>query len=80
MKTNFKIVELIETGETFLAKPYFLDPSSKQTLFCEYKEGKEPKFEQWGLNNEYNEDLKIIGNYETDKIIFSWQNGISYIE
>jgi len=78
MKTNFKIVELIETGETFLAKPYFLDPSSKHTLFCKYSENEEPKFEQWGLNNEYNEDLKIIGNYETDKINFSWQNGISY--
>lgn len=79
MKEKFKIVELIETGEKFLAKPYWLDPSSKHTLFCEYVEGKEPTFEQWGIMNEYNEDLKTIGYFETDKIYFSWQNGISYI-
>ena len=79
MKTNFKIVELLATGKKYLAKPYFLDPSSKHTLFCEYKENKEPKFKKWGLNNEYNEDLKIIGDYETDKIIFSWRYGIEYV-
>lgn len=76
---KFKIVELIVTGEVFLAKPYFLDPGSKHTLFCKYTKDKEPIFEQWGLNNEYNEDLKIIGEYETDKIKFSWEKGIKYI-
>ena len=79
MKTTFKIVELIETGEKFLAKPYWLDPSSKWTLFAEYKENEEPKFGKWALNNEYRTDVKIIGNFETDKIIFSWENGIEYI-
>jgi len=80
MKTTFKIVELIETGEKFLAKPSWFDPSSKWTLFAEYKENEEPIFGQWGINNEYRSDVKIVGNYETDKINFSWENGIEYIE
>lgn len=75
MKTKFKIVEVLETGEIFLAKPYFLD-NIKHTLFCKYKEGEKPIFNQWALGNEYNEDIKIIGEYETDDIIFSWENGI----
>lgn len=80
MSVNFKIVKVLETGKIFLAKPYFLEASSKHTLFCEYKEDRIPKFKQWGLRNEYNTDLEIIGNYEADKISFSWRNGIKYIK
>lgn len=77
MSIKFKIVEVIETGKQFLAKPYFLD-GSKHSLFCEYSKDKEPEFPQWSLNNEYNEDIRIVGDYETDKIEFSWTTGIKY--
>ena len=78
MTTNFNIIEIIETGEKFLAKPYWLDPSTKFTLFCKYTDGKEPKFKKWSISNEYRADVKIIGNYKTDKINFNWNDGISY--
>lgn len=80
MTVKFKIVEIIETGTKYLAKPYWLDPSAKYSLFAKYTEGEEPVFEKWALNNEYKEDVKVVGDYATDKIHFSWENGIEYIK
>jgi hypothetical protein len=79
MSVNFLIIESIETKEQFLAKPYFLEANSKYSLFCKYKDGKEPKFERWSLRNEYKENFNVIGNYSTSSIVFSWRNGIEYI-
>jgi hypothetical protein len=76
---KFKIIKVKETGEIWLAKPYFLD-SSKHTLFCKYESDKAPVFEKYAKGNEYNSDIEIIGNYETDKIDFHWRNGITYFK
>ena len=69
--TTFTIIEHKETGEKWLAKPYWLDPSSKWTLFADYEENKEPVFTEWGLGmNEYRSEVKIIGKFETDNLKF----------
>ena len=77
--TIFTIIEHKETGEKWLAKPYWLDPSSKWTLFADYKENEEPIFTEWGLGmNEYRSEVKIIAKFETDKVLVSRENHLTF--
>jgi hypothetical protein len=73
--TTFTIIEHKETGEKWLSQPYWLDPSSKWTLFANYEENKEPVFTEFGLGmNEYRSEVKIIGRFEADKVSVSREN------
>lgn len=79
MATIFKIIEVKETGETFLAKPYWLDPSNKWALFAEYKECKEPVFKESGLGMiMYRSEIKIIGEYKTEKVSVNDRNYLTF--
>jgi len=76
---TFAIIEHNETSEKFLAKPYWLDPSLKWTLFCRYEENEEPKFTEWGLGfNEYRSEVKIIGKFQTEKVSVSSENHLTF--
>ena len=78
--TTFVIIEIKKTGDKFLAKPYWLDPSSKWTLFCKYKDNTEPKFTEWGLKlNEYRSDV-VIGKFETEKVSVDKVNHLIFNE
>lgn len=68
--SNFKIIKLIETGETFLASDYYLDPS-KFTIFCPYNEKEEPVMGKYGIGNEYKSDIEVIGVYNSEKYSLS---------
>jgi len=77
--TTFAIIQHNETGDKFLAKPYWLDPSLKWTLFAEYKENEEPIFKEWGLGmNEYRSEVKIIGKFQTEKVSVSSENHLTF--
>jgi len=77
----FTIIEHIETGDKYLARPYWLDPFSKWTLFAEYKDNKEPTFTEWGLGfNEYRDNVKIIGHFETEKVSVNQENHLTFIQ
>lgn len=67
MNNTFKIVQDIETGDTFLAAPYWLDPKDKFTIFCKYKEGLEPIMGQYGMFNSYATQVNVLGDYKSDK-------------
>jgi hypothetical protein len=73
--TRFIIIEHKKTGEKWLAKPYWLDPASIWVLFAGYKENKEPVFTEEGLGTtEYRSEVKIVGEYETDKVSVNSRN------
>lgn len=74
----FTIIQHKETGEKWLAKPYWLDPSDKWTLFAEYKENEEPDFTEWGSSNEYRCNVKIVGQYETSKVSVNEKNYLTF--
>ena len=75
----FAIIKHKETGEKFLAKPYWLDPSNKWTLFAKYQDNKEPIFTEWGLGmNEYRSEVENIGKFETDKVSVSRENHLTF--
>jgi hypothetical protein len=77
--TTFTIIEHKETGEKWLAKAYWLDPSSKWTLFADYEENKEPVFTEWGLGmNEYRSEVKIVGKFETNQVIVDSRNNLKF--
>jgi len=77
--TTFAIIEHKETSEKYLAKPYWLDPSDKWTLFAVYEENKEPVFTEWGLGmNEYRSEVKIIGKFETDEVMIDSRNHLTF--
>lgn len=77
--TTFTIIEHKETGEKWLAKPYWIDPSRKWTLFADYEENKEPFFTESGLGmNEYRSEVKIIGKFETNKVSVSRENRLTF--
>lgn len=79
MTEKFAIIEHKETGEKWLAKPYWLDPSKKWTLFANYEVGKEPVFSEWGLGmNEYRSTVKNIGRFETDKVTVSRDGHVTF--
>lgn len=75
----FTIIEHKETGEKWLALPYWLDPSIKWTLFADYEDDKEPVFTEWGLDmNEYRSEVKTIGKYETSKVSVNKENRLTF--
>lgn len=75
----FTIIEHKETKQKWLAKPYWLNPSEKWTLYADYKENEEPIFTEWGLGmNEYRSEVKIVGKYETDKVSVDNENHLSF--
>lgn len=77
--TKFAIIEYKENGMKYLAKPYWLDPSQKWHLFAEYKKDIEPVFTEKGLGmNEYRDEVKVIGSYETDKVAVDHQNNLTF--
>ena len=79
--TTFVIIQHNKTGKKFLAKPYWLDPFSKWTIFCEYKEKKESKFKEWGLGfNEYRYDVKVIGEFKTEKVLVDSKNHLTFVK
>ncbi len=77
MNSTFKIVKHLDTGELFLAAPYWLDPQDKMTIFCEYTEGIEPVMEEYGMHNEYMSEIEIIGEYESSRYTRSDKNMIT---
>lgn len=77
--TTFTIIEYKETGEKWLAKPYWLDPSSKWALFANYKENQEPIFTELGLGmNEYRSEVKMVGKFETNQVIVDSRNNLKF--
>lgn len=76
-RNKFFIVKEKETGITYLAIPYWLDPSQKFTVLSKYKEGKNPVIKKYGLGfNLYKNEVEVVGTHVSTKYAYTSQNEI----